>query len=462
MTACAEGIPFMPTAPADYSVDSIFTPFTLGGVRIKNRFAMAPMTRNFSPDGIPGTDVAEYYARRARHGVGLVVTEGTVVDHPGSSHSSTVPRIYGDKALAGWAEVVRRVHAEDGKIFAQLWHVGLDPLAGEALGPGTTLIGPSGLVAPGQQITEPMIQQQIDDVVAAFAKAAAEAERLGFDGVELHGGHGYLIDQFFWEGTNQRTDAYGGDVAARTRFAVEIIEAVRAEVSADFPVVLRFSQWKTADFTVKIAADPQELEAFLAPLTDAGVTAFHCSTRRFGPPSSRGPTSPWPAGRRSSPASRSSRSARWAWTATTSPCSRRAPAPAPTASPASSNGSNAASSTSSRWAAPCSPTRSGSPRCATAASRNWPLQPAVPGHPRLTDAGPLPERKPHTMTDVAQAETGPASPEAARPTGDDGAPLAFPFTRKCPLSTPTSTPTCATPAPRPRSACSCRARRHGC
>lgn len=278
----------MPTAPADYSVDSIFTPFTLGGVRIKNRFAMAPMTRNFSPDGIPGTDVAEYYARRARHGVGLVVTEGTVVDHPGSSHSSTVPRIYGDKALAGWAEVVRRVHAEDGKIFAQLWHVGLDPLAGEALGPGTTLIGPSGLVAPGQQITEPMIQQQIDDVVAAFAKAAAEAERLGFDGVELHGGHGYLIDQFFWEGTNQRTDAYGGDVAARTRFAVEIIEAVRAEVSADFPVVLRFSQWKTADFTVKIAADPQELEAFLAPLTDAGVTAFHCSTRRFWTPEFEG------------------------------------------------------------------------------------------------------------------------------------------------------------------------------
>ncbi|WP_328663529.1 NADH:flavin oxidoreductase [Streptomyces sp. NBC_00328] len=278
----------MSTAPASYSVDSIFTPVTLGGVRIKNRFAMAPMTRNFSPDGIPGPDVAEYYARRARHGVGLVITEGTVIDHPGSTHSPCVPHFYGDKALAGWAEVVGRVHAEDGKIFAQLWHVGLDPLAGEALGPGTSLIGPSGLVAPGQQITEPMTQRQIDDVVAAFATAAAEAERLGFDGVELHGGHGYLIDQFFWEATNQRTDAYGGDVAARTRFAVEIIEAVRARVSADFPVVLRFSQWKTADFTVKLAADPQELEAFLAPLTDAGVTAFHCSTRRFWTPEFEG------------------------------------------------------------------------------------------------------------------------------------------------------------------------------
>ncbi|MER6382142.1 NADH:flavin oxidoreductase [Streptomyces sp. NPDC001250] len=279
----------MTSAPPSYSVDSAFTSVTLGGLRLKNRFAMAPMTRNFSPDGIPGPDVVEYYARRARHGVGLIITEGAVVDHPGSTYNPTVPHFYGEKALAGWAEVVRRVHAEDGRIFAQLWHVGLDPLAGEAaLGPGTALVGPSGLVTPGQQVTEPMTQRQIDDVIEAFASAAADAERLGFDGVELHGAHGYLIDQFFWAGTNQRTDVYGGDLAARTRFAVEIIEAVRARVRPEFPVVLRFSQWKTVDFRVKLAADPRELEGFLAPLTEAGVTAFHCSTRRFWTPEFEG------------------------------------------------------------------------------------------------------------------------------------------------------------------------------
>lgn len=277
------------TAPASTRpVGPLFSPVTLGGVPLKNRFVMAPMTRSMSPGGVPGADVAAYYARRAQHGVGLIVTEGTVVDHPGSSYNPAVPHFYGEEALAGWAEVVRQVHAADGKIFAQLWHVGLDPLAGEALGEGTKLVGPSGLVAPGQQVTEPMTQEQIDAVVEAFAQAAADAERLGFDGVELHGGHGYLIDQFFWAGTNQRTDGYGGDIVARTRFAVEIIDAVRSRVSPDYPVVLRFSQWKTADFTVRLVENPQELEEFLTPFAEAGVTAFHCSTRRFWTPEFEG------------------------------------------------------------------------------------------------------------------------------------------------------------------------------
>ncbi|MFJ3309363.1 NADH:flavin oxidoreductase [Streptomyces sp. NPDC086549] len=277
------------TAPTSTRpVGPLFSPVTLGGVPLRNRFVMAPMTRNMSPGGVPGPDVAAYYARRAQHGVGLIVTEGTVVNHPGSTYNPAVPHIYGEQALAGWGEAVRQVHAAEGKIFAQLWHVGLDPLAGEALGPGTELVGPSGLVMPGQQVTEPMTQEQIDAVVEAFAQAAADAERLGFDGVELHAGHGYLIDQFFWAGTNQRTDGYGGNVVARTRFAVEIIDAVRSRVSPDYPVVLRFSQWKTADFTARLVETPQELEEFLTPLAEAGLTAFHCSTRRFWNPEFEG------------------------------------------------------------------------------------------------------------------------------------------------------------------------------
>jgi len=104
---------------------------------------------------------------------------------------------------------------------------------------------------------------------------------MGFDGVEIHGAHGYVLDQFFWDGTNVRDDHFGGGLESRTRFAAEVVKAVRAAAGPDFPVLLRFSQWKQQDFTVKLAHTPAELERFLAPLTDAGVDCFHCSTRRF-------------------------------------------------------------------------------------------------------------------------------------------------------------------------------------
>jgi 2,4-dienoyl-CoA reductase-like NADH-dependent reductase (Old Yellow Enzyme family) len=129
-----------------------------------------------------------------------------------------------------------------------------------------------------------MSQSDIDAVIAAFAQGARDAQELGFDGVELHGAHGYLIDQFFWEGTNRRSDRYGGDLVSRTRFAVEIIQAVRKHVGPDFPLVLRWSQWKLHDFEAKLARTPQELERLLRPLADAGVDSFHCSTRRFWEP----------------------------------------------------------------------------------------------------------------------------------------------------------------------------------
>jgi 2,4-dienoyl-CoA reductase-like NADH-dependent reductase (Old Yellow Enzyme family) len=129
-----------------------------------------------------------------------------------------------------------------------------------------------------------MTESDIADVIAGFAKSAGYAKQLGFDGVEIHGAHGYVIDQFFWDGTNQRDDLYGGSLEARTRFAAEIVEAVRDAVGRDFPLLLRFSQWKQQDFGAKLARDPGELERFLAPLVDAGVDCFHCSTRRFWEP----------------------------------------------------------------------------------------------------------------------------------------------------------------------------------
>ena len=129
-----------------------------------------------------------------------------------------------------------------------------------------------------------MTQDDLDAVIAAFADAAAAAERTGFDGVELHGAHGYLIDEFLWERTNRRTDGYGGDPVARTRFAAEIVAACRKAVSPDFPIVFRTSQWKAKNYDARLATTPQELEAVLAPLADAGVDAFHSSTRRYWVP----------------------------------------------------------------------------------------------------------------------------------------------------------------------------------
>jgi 2,4-dienoyl-CoA reductase-like NADH-dependent reductase (Old Yellow Enzyme family) len=133
-----------------------------------------------------------------------------------------------------------------------------------------------------------MTQQDVDKVIRAFGEAARSAERLGFDGIEIHGAHGYLLDQFFWEVTNLRTDAYGGDLPARTRFAVEVIREIRSKVSPEFPVCLRFSQWKLQDFHAKLAQTPAELEQFLAPLSAAGVDLFHCSQRRFWEPEFEG------------------------------------------------------------------------------------------------------------------------------------------------------------------------------
>ena len=137
---------------------------------------------------------------------------------------------------------------------------------------------------PGKVNRHIMTQEDIDDVVQAFAKGAADAQRLGFDAVELHGAHGYLIDQFFWEGTNQREDSYGGSLQNRSRFAVEVIKATRAAVGPDFPIILRWSQWKQQDYTARLAETPEQLEAFLKPLSDAGVNIFHCSQRRFWEP----------------------------------------------------------------------------------------------------------------------------------------------------------------------------------
>ncbi|MFT4614421.1 MAG: 2,4-dienoyl-CoA reductase-like NADH-dependent reductase (Old Yellow Enzyme family) [Bacteroidia bacterium] len=262
-------------------INSLFRPFNQGSLSMDNRIVMAPMTRNASPDNVPGDRVVEYYRRRAAGGTGLIITEGTCIDHPAANCYADAPNIHGTAALAGWQRVVDAVHAEGGKIAAQLWHVGAMRKAGMPPTGDVDGYSPSGMNMPGKITRRIMSESDIQEAIASYARGAATSKALGFDAVEIHGAHGYLIDQFFWAGTNVRDDAYGGSMENRGRFCCEVIEAVRNEVGPDYPVILRYSQWKQQEYDARLAETPEELDAFLAPLSNAGVDVFHCSTRRF-------------------------------------------------------------------------------------------------------------------------------------------------------------------------------------
>ncbi|HEY0107890.1 MAG TPA: NADH:flavin oxidoreductase [Rhizomicrobium sp.] len=262
----------------------LFRPFTLKSLTLPNRIVMAPMTRSKSPEQIPNDKVAAYYKARAAGGTGLILTEGTAPEHPAATNDVGVPNFYGEASLAGWAKVVAEVKSAGGHIMPQLWHQGIVRHPGTGPNPESPSMSPSGLAKKDKKVAEPMTDKDIADIIAGFAKSAGYAKALGFDGVELHGAHGYLIDQFFWADTNRRTDRFGGSIAARTTFACEVTRAVRAAVGPDFPILLRFSQWKQQDFAARLATTPQALETFLAPMVDAGVDIFHCSTRRFWEP----------------------------------------------------------------------------------------------------------------------------------------------------------------------------------
>lgn len=263
------------------NVDVLFRPFKLKTLELKNRIVMAPMTRTFAPQGIPGEDIAAYYRRRAEGEVGLILSEGTVVERSGARNHPGIPLFHGEAALNGWQKVINDVHSAGGKMGPQIWHVGSVPLQGVEWQPDY-IESPSGLVAPDNARGHAMTEEDIADTIAAFARAAADARRLGFDTLELHGAHGYLIDQFFWGETNQRTDLFGGaTIKQRAHFAAEVVKSVRAAVGPDFPLILRVSQWKQQDYSARLAPTPLALEDWLAPLVEAGVDVLHCSQRRF-------------------------------------------------------------------------------------------------------------------------------------------------------------------------------------
>jgi 2,4-dienoyl-CoA reductase-like NADH-dependent reductase (Old Yellow Enzyme family) len=258
------------------AIDDLFQPLTVRLLIVPNRFAMAPMTRQASPDGIPGTDVAEYYRRRAAGGVGLIITEGVRLPDPAAGYPYSIPTLAGDEVLEGWTHVVDAVHAEGATIAAQLWHQGVQRDDVDGVAP----VSPSGIDGLGNPRGRALEPDELQRIAELFGRSAVTARDIGFDAVELHGAHGYLLDQFLWERTNMRNDGYGGSLAARTRFPAEVIAAVRAAVGPDYPIIFRFSQWKGMDFTASIADDPKQLEELLTPLVEAGVDMLHPSTRR--------------------------------------------------------------------------------------------------------------------------------------------------------------------------------------
>ncbi len=263
---------------------TLFSPITLGTLSLPNRVVMAPMTRMACEQHIPGEANAAYYARRAAGGVGLIITECTFVDHPAANAYPGAPAFYGDAALAGWRKVVEAVHAAGGRILPQLWHAGPMRTPGVPPHPAEPAVGPVATQQEDGTAVVGMSRKDMEAVVQAFAQAAGDARSLGFDGMEIHGAHSFLIDQFLWAESNRRGDTYGGAVENRVRFAVDIVSAVRAAVGPDFPIVFRYSQWKQGDYAARIAHSPAELEAILLPLAAAGVDIFHPSTRRFWEP----------------------------------------------------------------------------------------------------------------------------------------------------------------------------------
>lgn len=266
----------------------LFKPFNCKNLALPNRIVMAPMTREHSPNGIPGPDVADYYARRAAADVGLIITEGTTVDRDGASSDPNIPNFHTEAALGGWKNVVDKVHSKNGKIAPQLWHMGMMRKPGTGPHPDAPSDSPSGLTHTGKQVLPEPSEEDVADMISAYAKAAGEAAKLGFDCVEIHGAHGYLIDQFFWDSMNQRSDKYGGSLQNRARFGADIIREIRKSIGPDMPIILRWSQWKQQDYKIKLADTPEKLESFLGVFVDAGVDILHCSTRRFWEPEFEG------------------------------------------------------------------------------------------------------------------------------------------------------------------------------
>ena len=284
---------------ASQSTDIFFEPLRVGSVTLPNRLAMAPMTRCFATDEVHDPRAVEYYARRARSGIGLIISEGSPPPTPEAPYHPKVPGFGNEAALAKWRDIAEAVNATGSHMLVQLWHAGVLRDAPGSAHPDVVPVGPSGVFpvldpdSPDtievRQIGREMTIADIERTIDLFAETARTCQQLGFSGIELHAAHGYLFDQFFWSESNRRTDRYGGDFAGRTRLAVETVQEIRRRTGPDFLIGLRFSQFKPPHYAPRLLAEtPGELEQLLDPLVASGIDLIHASTRRFWVPEFEG------------------------------------------------------------------------------------------------------------------------------------------------------------------------------
>jgi 2,4-dienoyl-CoA reductase-like NADH-dependent reductase (Old Yellow Enzyme family) len=270
---------------SEIDLSGLFEPIHIKGVTIRNRFVMPGMQRGWCEQGRPMPIMHDYYRKRVLGGVGLVIGEASLIDHPSSRWESHYPRLNPDTYDA-WASTIDAVHEAGGRIFLQLSHPGAIRLDEQARPDDPyPALSPSGLFKGDRGNGRAATLAELEEIRDAFVSAARFAQKAGADGVEIHGCHGYFIDQFLWAETNRREDRYGGaTIAERVRYPAELVSAVRDAVGAELLISFRFSQWKEVDYKAKICETPDDLQMFLSILRDSGVDIFHPSVRRFDTP----------------------------------------------------------------------------------------------------------------------------------------------------------------------------------
>jgi 2,4-dienoyl-CoA reductase-like NADH-dependent reductase (Old Yellow Enzyme family) len=265
--------------------DILFSPLTLKSIKLKNRIGVAPMTRMSSPaDSIPRQDVLEFLVRRAKNGASIVYTEAIVTDYESAQGYPKQSRLITQRQMDAWKPVVKAIQKEGAVAIMQMFHCGR--MAWPEINPANRVIAPSP-ITPKQDnpltnspypVADEMSKFDIEHVILGFVETAKGAVEAGFDGIEIHGAHGYLINNFLSSYSNQRTDEYGGSVENRYRFAHEIIDALRKVVSEDRLLTFRISNWGVADMDVSLFDSKSEWQQIIKMLSKEPIDAISVST----------------------------------------------------------------------------------------------------------------------------------------------------------------------------------------
>ncbi len=282
---------------ANTELKNLFSKVTIGNMSLNNRAGLAPMTRTSATEhGLATDEMAQYYANFASGGFSLVITEGTYTDQAYSQGYLNQPGIATEEQTEAWKKVVNAVHQQGAKIFVQLMHAG-------ALSQGNRFkehtIGPSAIKPKGEQLSfyggegefstpKEMTEENISDLIQGFVTSAINAKEAGFDGVEIHGANGYIIDQFLTDYTNKREDQYGGSLENRVRLSLEVVKAVREGVGEDFPVGIRIAQAKVNDPDHKWGNGITDAEFIFSQLGKTGVAYIHTSEPKAIEPAFQG------------------------------------------------------------------------------------------------------------------------------------------------------------------------------